>query len=255
MVKNDDLKTSPRQRIVIVVVALLMLFSTCALYVGIVLNYGSTGSTNNNLTSEEQARYDELLSEYNDKVQKQTKELSDKYFETFKQYKGNVKSFNAASVDNIQTEDLKIGNGETVSDKDFSNYSAYYIGWLSDETVFDSSFDDFDNPTSLKSPLSGATSLIEGWGLGIVGMRIGGVRLVTIPSALAYGEQGQGDAIPANSPLKFIIMLIDPVEEVAASDELMNLYYKASGINVSTSSDEENDDSTEGSSDAESSGE
>ncbi len=243
MIKNDDLRTSPKQRIIIIVIAIFMLFSTFALYTGIILNYG--GGTKSNLTSEEQARYDELMAEYNNKVTAQTKELSDKYFDQFKTYKGKVKSFNAASVDNLKKEDLKVGKGKKVSDKNFSDYSAYYIGWLSDEKVFDSSFDSFENPTSLKAPLSGQTSLIEGWSRGIVGMRIGGVRLITIPSALAYGEQGQGDLIPANAPLKFIIMLIDPVEQIEASDELMQLYYKAEGITVDSSDSTETTETTE----------
>ena len=64
MIKNDDLKTSPKQRLVIAAVAVFMLASTFALYAGIVLNYGSKNNASNNLTSEEQARYDELLAEY-----------------------------------------------------------------------------------------------------------------------------------------------------------------------------------------------
>lgn len=243
MIKNDDLRTSPKQRIIIIVIAIFMLFSTFALYVGIILNYGGTKS---NLTSEELARYNELMAEYEGKVSAQAKELSDKYFDQFKTYKSKVKSFNAASVDNLKTEDLKVGKGKKVADKDFSEYSAYYIGWLSDEKVFDSSFDSFENPTALKAPLSGQNDLVEGWERGIVGMHIGGVRLVTIPSALAYGEQGQGDLIPANAPLKFIIMLIDPVEEIEPGDELIQLQYKKQGIDVNAASPDEGAEVVEG---------
>ena len=65
-------------------------------------------------------------------------------------------------------------------------------------------------------------------------MKIGGVRVVSIPSALGYGSEDQG-TIPANSPLKFVIMLIDKPEEIEMSEELINLYYKAQGITVSPS--------------------
>ncbi|MBP5656252.1 FKBP-type peptidyl-prolyl cis-trans isomerase [Candidatus Saccharibacteria bacterium] len=238
MIKNDDLRTSPRQRLIIIVIAVFMLVSTFALYAGIVLNYNQS-STNSNLTSAEQARYDELMAEYNSQVEAQTKELSDKYFETFKAYKGKVKSFNAASVNDIKTEDLKVGTGKKITDKEFKDYSAYYIGWLSDEKVFDSSFDDYNNPTSLKAPLSGQTSLIEGWVRGIVGMKIGGVRIVSIPSALGYGSEGQGDTIPANAPLKFIIMAIEPPEEIKPSDELTQLYYKSIGVDLNSTTEED----------------
>ncbi len=237
MIKNDDPGTSPKQRLIIIVVTAIMLISTFALYAGIVLNYGGKSTTNNALTSEEQARYDELMAEHNSKVNKQIEELSEKYFDTFKTYKSQVKAFNKASIDNLKTEDLKKGTGKEVTSTDFTDYSAYYVGWLSDETVFDSSFDDFSNPKSLKAPLAGTTGLIEGWKQGIKGMKIGGVRVISIPSALGYGSQEQG-SIPANSPLKFVIMLIDKVEEVKASDELMQLYYKASGITVTDSSAE-----------------
>ena len=219
MIKNDDLKTSPKQRLVIAAVAVFMLASTFALYAGIVLNYGSKNNASNNLTSEEQARYDELLAEYNANVEKQADELSAKYFDSFKGYKSQVKAFNAASIDNLKTEDLKVGTGRTISGTEDVDYSAYYIGWLSDETVFDSSFDNIENPTKLKSPLGGTTGLIEGW-------------KNSIPSALGYGDTEQGN-IPANSPLKFVIMLVDKVEDVEMNSELMNLYYKSMGVNLS----------------------
>lgn len=245
MIKNDDLKTTPRQRLVIIVVAIFMLLSTFALYAGIVLNATSNNTQTSNLTSEEQKRYDELLAEYNEQVNAQTEELSKKYFEEFKSYKSHVKSFNAASIGDLKTEDLKVGTGKEVTDENFTDYSAYYIGWLSDEKVFDSSFDDVSNPTALRAPLAGQTSLIEGWKRGIVGMKMGGVRILSIPFALAYGEEGQGDSIPANSPLKFIIMLIDKVEEVKASEELMNLEYKRQGITIDSSSDTEEGEEVE----------
>ena len=65
--------------------------------------------------------------------------------------------------------------------------------------------------------------MIQGWLDGIVGMKIGGVREITIPSVLAYGDQEQGK-IPANSPLKFVVMLIEKPEEIEISEELESLY-------------------------------
>ena len=230
MIKNDDLRTSPKQRLIIIIIAAFMLISTFALYAGLVLNYGGN-SSQGNLTSEEQTRYNQLMAEYEEKSNKQAEELSKKYFDTFKTYKSQVKAFNKASVDNLKTEDLKKGTGKEVTSTDFTDYAAYYIGWLSDETVFDSSFNDYSTPTSLNAPLAGTTGLIEGWKQGIKGMKIGGVRVVTIPSALGYGDQDQG-SIPANSPLKFVIMLVDKPAEIEMSEELINLYYKAQGITV-----------------------
>lgn len=249
MIKNDDLRTSPKQRLIIIIIAAFMLISTFALYAGLVLNYGEN-NTQGNLTSEEQARYNQLMAEYNDKTTKQADELSKKYFDTFKTYKSQVKAYNKASVDNLNTEDLKKGTGKEVTSTDFTDYAAYYIGWLNDETVFDSSFDDFNNPTSLRAPLSGTTGLIEGWKQGIKGMKIGGVRVLTIPSALGYGSTEQGN-IPANSPLKFVIMLVDKPKEIEMSEELINLYYKAQGMTITPTEATTEEDTTKETKEAE----
>jgi len=53
-------------------------------------------------------------------------------------------------------------------------------------------------------------------------MKIGGIREITIPSVLGYGSTDQGN-IPANSPLKFIIMLIEKPAALDVSDELEQL--------------------------------
>ena len=233
MIANQDLHTSPRQRIVIVFIALLMLLSTFALYASIVLssNGSSSSAETNALTAEEEARYQELLTEYQDKVNAQASELSSKYFDEFATFKSRVKSFNAADVTDVTWTDLKVGDGEEVNSEDFVEYSAYYIGWLSDETVFDSSFDDASKPTALNSPLAGTTEMIQGWKDGIQGMKIGGVREISIPSALGYGDQDQG-SIPANSPLRFVVMLVPRVDEVEVPDELNNLYLKSMGYSA-----------------------
>ena len=78
MIANQDLHTSPRQRIVIVLIALLMLLSTFALYASIVLssNGSSSSAETSALTAEEEARYQELLAEYQDKVHAQASQLS-----------------------------------------------------------------------------------------------------------------------------------------------------------------------------------
>ncbi len=230
MIKNDELKTTGRQRIVIVVIAIFMLLSTFALYASVIMGSGSS-STTSTADNEKVERFNELYQKYLNAVDKQSAELSSKYFDTFVSYKSRVKAYNAADITTTTAKDLVVGTGAEVTDENFVNYSAYYIGWLSDETIFDSSFDDAANPTSLKAPLEGTTNMIEGWLEGIVGMKIGGVREISIPSALAYGDQAQG-SIPANSPLKFVVMLIDPVgdPEFAESEELQQLMNDLYGV-------------------------
>ena len=77
-------------------------------------------------------------------------------------------------------------------------------------------------PFSISTGLD-TTSVIEGWKEGIKGMRIGGVRLLTIPSDKAYAEAGSKDAsgnenIAPNMPLKFIVMAIPTPAEIPQPD-------------------------------------
>lgn len=230
MIKNDELKTTGRQRIIIIAIAAFMLLSTFALYASVIMGNGSKTATTTT-SSEKQERFNELYQKYLDALDVQADELSAKYFDEFVSYKSRVRAFNAADVDAVKTTDLKVGTGAEVTDSDFVDYSAYYIGWLADESIFDSSFDDASNPTKLKSPLGGTTNMIEGWLSGIVGMKIGGVREITIPAELAYGSTEQS-GIPADSPLKFVVMLIDPVEDpdFEGSAELEQLIEELYGV-------------------------
>ena len=235
MIVNEDRSTSPKQRIIIAAIAVFMLASTFALYVGIVLNFQNQESQSSDASSR-MSKFSTLFNEYNTKRSEKATELSNQYFEQFKGYRSEVKAYNAASVDTLETRDIVVGEGREItykhendelSDID-TNYNAYYIGWLSDETIFDSSFNSKDDPTALNYPIAGSTGMIQGWIEGIEGMHIGGVREITIPSVLGYGEEEQNE-IPANSPLKFIIMLIDKPESVEITDELESLYSEFMG--------------------------
>ena len=237
MIKNEENKTSVKLRIVIIIIAIFMLGSTFALYAGIVLSYNNPVTST---TEQKRKRFEELYGEYQTRLDAQAAELSKVYFDEFAQYKNRVKSFNAAGVDELKVVDLKVGTGRELTDVSDTDYAAYYIGWLSDETVFDSSFDDFSNPTALKEPLIGSPSMIQGWLEGITrdteddgtvyweGMRIGGIREITIPAVLGYGNTEQSN-IPAGSPLKFVVMLIETPEEVEVSEELQQLYVELYG--------------------------
>jgi len=233
MIQNNEYRTSTKQRIVIAIIAFVMLISTAALYFGIIVSYNNNGNQEQTgLTAEEEIEYQQLLEEYQLQVAAQAAQLSDKYFEPFNTWRNQVKAFNGGEVTTLTVRDLKEGDGREIDEGDY-NYSAYYIGWLKDGTIFDSSLDDNDEPTSLVMPLEGSANMIEGWVRGIVGMRIGGVRLLTIPSELGYGEQGSGSAIPPDSPLKFIVMLVESPEEIEIPARLWELYerkYGSSGL-------------------------
>jgi peptidylprolyl isomerase len=78
-----------------------------------------------------------------------------------------------------------------------------YTGTLEDGTEFDSS----EGRDPIKFTL-GVGQVIEGWDKGIVGMKVGGSRTLTIPPELAYGEAGSPPLIPPNSTLIFDVELV-----------------------------------------------
>ncbi len=154
------------------------------------------------------------LREYQEWQIKTAQKYSDKYYPEFKAYEKVNQAYNAESVKELKIVDLKVGDGAEITAE--TAYQAYYIGWLPNGDVFDGSFDG----DKLKMPLEGGR-MIEGWNQGVLGMKIGGVRELTIPSDLAYGEAGSGK-IPANSPIKFVLMTIPSLtaEEIAERPQL-----------------------------------
>ena len=155
------------------------------------------------------------------------KALNDKYFETLKSARSSIKSYNVsrAQNDGLKSIDLSVGTGATLEKE--SKYLAYYFGWCSDESVFDSSFDDNNNPKSLKDPLdvTGSGSLITGWSDGLVGAKLGGVRELHIPSTLAYGDTKEICG-GKNSPLYFVILPFEDEAYTKATQEYQTVYRK-----------------------------
>jgi FKBP-type peptidyl-prolyl cis-trans isomerase len=199
--------TPKKQRIGIWIIAAVMLVGTLGSFAVMVL-----ANQNSKIDQQQQQKlYDEYLKQLEDQQAKDdaaAKELSAKYYSAFAQYKDMPAEFDEASVgDTIATKDLKVGDGALIGEG--TKYKAYYIGWTPRGKVFDSSIEN----GSLKTPINTALmSLIDGWNQGVIGMKVGGVREITIPSDLAYGEEGSGENIAPNTPIKFIIMIIETVE-------------------------------------------
>ena len=99
-------------------------------------------------------------------------------------------------------EDIKIGDGQEV--EKFNIVTVNYTGLLEDGTKFDSSLNPGRTPFRFTV---GAGQVIKGWDEGLMGMKVGGKRKLTIPPELGYGSRDNGP-IPANSTLIFEIDLL-----------------------------------------------
>jgi len=95
----------------------------------------------------------------------------------------------------VASTDVVVGAGEAAATGD--RVSVHYVGTLADGSEFDSS-------RKRGRPFEfvlGEGQVIKGWDEGVVGMKVGGRRTLTIPPALGYGARGQPPAIPPDSTL------------------------------------------------------
>lgn len=110
---------------------------------------------------------------------------------------------NQTMTQGMKIEILK--EGTEVEAKKGDTVSVHYTGTLENGTKFDSSL---DRGTPFSFTL-GAGQVIRGWDLGVLGMKVGEKRKLTIPSGLAYGETGTpGGPIPPNATLIFEVELL-----------------------------------------------
>ncbi len=107
------------------------------------------------------------------------------------------------NMENVKIEDMVVGQGNEVKEGD--SVSVNYKGTLTDGKEFDNSYKR-GQPFEFKV---GGGEVIAGWDLGLVGMKVGGKRRLTIPPRLGYGERGAGSDIPPNSTLIFEIELLE----------------------------------------------
>lgn len=220
--------TTTGQRVGIWIIAVVLTIGTVAGFAAMILAPQNEAADSKRL-NDLYADYQKASEAYSSKTTAQqteldsnTKTLSNQYAKTFIGYKSTVGKYSQGDANKkLVIKDLKKGTGEVIGDN--STYAAYYVGWIPSGKIFDGSI----KGSSLKAPLIVRPGgVITGWTEGMKGMKIGGVREITIPAAKGYGNTGQGD-IPANSALKFYVMPIKMLETLEAPEypqELLNAY-------------------------------
>jgi peptidylprolyl isomerase len=118
--------------------------------------------------------------------------------------KPKVKVPSGAPPKQLEIKELEEGSGTEAKAGD--EVTVQYVG------VDYKNGKEFDSSWSRNEPFPftlGAGQVISGWEQGVEGMKVGGRRELTIPSELAYGEEGRPPAIPPNETLVFVIDLLE----------------------------------------------
>jgi FKBP-type peptidyl-prolyl cis-trans isomerase len=199
--KYPDISTNRSQRIAIWIICIVM---TVGFVVGFFI---MVISLNNPSANPNQISYEKAL----EKLQKEQEEQA-AITAGYQPFMEGVspESFDADAVTELIVETIsEYADGETVTAND--TITANYTGWMPDGVIFDTTKQTVDSePAPVDFPLS---SVIEGWTTGLDGKKVGGIYKLTIPAALAYGEQGSPDgSIPPNTPLQFVVQIIGIVK-------------------------------------------
>ena len=103
----------------------------------------------------------------------------------------------------LQISDLIVGDGDQAQAGHTAEVHYVGVSWNTGQE-FDASW----NRGQTFTFRLGAGQVISGWDQGVVGMKVGGRRQLTIPPALAYGAQEAGGVIGPNEHLVFVVDLI-----------------------------------------------
>jgi peptidylprolyl isomerase len=103
----------------------------------------------------------------------------------------------------LEIEDITVGDGDEATPSRLVEVHYVGVSWKTGQQ-FDASW---DRGSTFKFPL-GKGKVIPGWDRGVIGMKVGGRRRLTIPPDLAYGKRGAGGVIGPDETLVFVVDLI-----------------------------------------------
>jgi FKBP-type peptidyl-prolyl cis-trans isomerase FkpA len=113
------------------------------------------------------------------------------------------------TVNTMEIVDLQPGPGAAIAAGQTAVMQ--YTGWLYETSAPDKKGKEFDSSSKGGQPFRfvlGGGQVIKGWDQGVLGMKVGGRRRLTIPADLAYGDAGAGGVIPPGATLVFDVELV-----------------------------------------------
>ena len=107
----------------------------------------------------------------------------------------------------LEYKNLKVGSGSEAQLGDIA--LIHFVGWLDKkgqrgQEIYNSRIE--QEPVSF---VIGTDKVMQGWNEGVIGMKVGGTRLLRIPPELGYGAKAVEEVVPANAYLQFIIELLE----------------------------------------------
>jgi peptidylprolyl isomerase len=105
--------------------------------------------------------------------------------------------------------DTKLGEGDEA--REGQQVTVHYTGWLFDKNAEGNKGTKFDSSRDRNEPFDfplGMGQVIQGWDMGVQGMKVGGQRTLIIPPEMGYGKRGAGGVIPGNATLVFDVELL-----------------------------------------------
>jgi FKBP-type peptidyl-prolyl cis-trans isomerase FkpA len=120
-----------------------------------------------------------------------------------------VSAAGGPAVATLEVGELQVGSGAPITAG--QKAVVQYTGWLFETSAPDKKGKQFDSTRTSGQPFSfvvGGGQVIKGWDQGVLGMKVGGRRRLTIPADLGYGDVGAGDVIPPGAALVFDIELV-----------------------------------------------
>jgi FKBP-type peptidyl-prolyl cis-trans isomerase FkpA len=120
-----------------------------------------------------------------------------------------VSAAGGPAVATLEVGELQVGSGAAITAG--QKAVVQYTGWLFETSAPDKKGKQFDSTRTSGQPFSfvvGGGQVIKGWDQGVLGMKVGGRRRLTIPADLGYGDVGAGGLIPPGAALVFDIELV-----------------------------------------------